>query len=86
MPSTLITGANRGLGFEFVCQYLVDGSQVYAACRDPASASELRHLIETSDGKLRMLAMDVTDPASVEAAAIELDSRLRCATWHCVDP
>ena len=75
MPSALITGANRGLGFEFVRQYLVDGWQVYAACRDPASASELRRLIETSDGKLRMLAMDVTDPASVDAAATELDGQ-----------
>jgi NAD(P)-dependent dehydrogenase (short-subunit alcohol dehydrogenase family) len=75
MPSALITGANRGLGFEFVRQYLVDGWQVYAACRDPASASELRCLIETSDGKLRMLAMDVTDPASVDAAATELDGQ-----------
>ena len=75
MPSALITGANRGLGFEFVRQYLVDGWQVYAACRDPASASELRRLIEISDGKLRMLAMDVTDPASVDAATTELDGQ-----------
>ena len=75
MPSALITGADRGLGFEFVRQYLVDGWQVYAACRDPASASELRRLIETSDGKLRMLAMDVTDLASIDAAATELDGQ-----------
>ena len=75
MPSAQSPVANRGLGFEFVRQYLVDGWQVYAACRDPASASELRRLIETSDGKLRMLAMDVTDPASVDAAATELDGQ-----------
>jgi NAD(P)-dependent dehydrogenase (short-subunit alcohol dehydrogenase family) len=41
MPSVLITGANRGLGLEFARQYLADGWQVYAACRDPSSASEL---------------------------------------------
>ena len=46
MPSALITGANRGLGLEFARQYLADGWQVYAACRDPASASELRQLAE----------------------------------------
>ena len=72
MPSTLITGANRGLGFEFARQYLADGWQVYAACRDPASASELRRLFE---GKLRILAMDLADPASIRAAATELDGQ-----------
>ena len=72
MPSTLITGANRGLGFEFARQYLADGWQVYAACRDPASASELRRLAED---KLRILAIDLTDPASIRAAATELDGQ-----------
>ena len=75
MPSTLITGANRGLGFEFARQYLADGWHVYAACRDPASASGLRRLAEDSDDKLRILAMDVTDPASIRAAATELDGQ-----------
>jgi len=75
MPSTLITGANRGLGFEFARQYLADGWQVYAACRDPASASELRRRAADSDDKLRILAMDVTDPASIRAAATELDGQ-----------
>jgi NAD(P)-dependent dehydrogenase (short-subunit alcohol dehydrogenase family) len=75
MPSVLITGANRGLGLEFARQYLVDGWQVYAACRDPASASELRQLTEDSGGRLRILAIDVTDAGSVKAAAIELDGQ-----------
>ncbi|MGI8853298.1 MAG: SDR family NAD(P)-dependent oxidoreductase [Methyloceanibacter sp.] len=73
MPSTLITGANRGLGLEFARKYLGDGWQVYATCRNPATASELRRLAENSDDKLRILAMDVTDPASIQAAATELD-------------
>jgi NAD(P)-dependent dehydrogenase (short-subunit alcohol dehydrogenase family) len=75
LPSTLITGANRGLGLEFARQYLADGWQVYAACRDPSSASELRRLADTSDHKLRILALDVTDPASVKAKAAELDGQ-----------
>jgi NAD(P)-dependent dehydrogenase (short-subunit alcohol dehydrogenase family) len=74
MPSALITGANRGLGLEFARQYLGDGWQVYAACRDPASASELRRLAGNND-KLRIMAMDVTDPASIQAAATELDGQ-----------
>jgi NAD(P)-dependent dehydrogenase (short-subunit alcohol dehydrogenase family) len=75
MPSALITGANRGLGLEFARQYLTDGWQVYAACRDPDSASELRRLHDASGHQLRLLAMDVTDPASVKAAAAELDGQ-----------
>jgi NAD(P)-dependent dehydrogenase (short-subunit alcohol dehydrogenase family) len=75
MPSALITGANRGLGLEFARQYLGDGWQVYAACRNPASASELRRLAGNSDDKLQILAMDVTDPASIDAVATELDGQ-----------
>ena len=75
MPSALITGANRGLGLEFARQYLADGWQVYATCRHPGSASELRHLAEASDYKLRIMALDVTNSASVKAAAAELDGQ-----------
>ena len=75
MPSALITGANRGLGLEFARQYLADGWRVYAACRDPASASELHRLAEQADDKLRILAMDVTDPDSIHAGATELDGQ-----------
>jgi NAD(P)-dependent dehydrogenase (short-subunit alcohol dehydrogenase family) len=75
MPSALITGANRGLGLEFAKQYLADGWQVYAACRDPNSASELRRLTDASGHEVRIMALDVTDVASVEAAAAELDGQ-----------
>jgi NAD(P)-dependent dehydrogenase (short-subunit alcohol dehydrogenase family) len=75
MPSAFITGANRGLGLEFARQYSADGWQVFAACRDPDSASELRGLADASDDKLQMLALDVTDPVSVKAAAAELDGQ-----------
>ena len=62
MPSALITGANRGIGLEFARQYLADGWQIYAACRDPDSASELRRLADGSGHKLKVMALDVTDP------------------------
>jgi NAD(P)-dependent dehydrogenase (short-subunit alcohol dehydrogenase family) len=75
MPSALITGANRGLGLEFARQYLADGWHVYAGCREPNSASDLRRLADPNGHKLRILALDVTDPASVKAAAAELDGQ-----------
>jgi NAD(P)-dependent dehydrogenase (short-subunit alcohol dehydrogenase family) len=75
MSSALITGANRGIGLEFARQYLAGGWQVYAACRDPDSASELRRLADGSGHKLKVVALDVTDPSSIKAAAAELDAQ-----------
>ena len=75
MPSTLITGANRGLGLEFAKQYLADNWKVYAACRDPSSASELPRLADGSRGKLLVLSVDVSDLANVRAAAVELKGK-----------
>src|SRR6516164_10487764 len=75
MPSTLITGANRGLGLEFAKQYLANAWRVYAACRDPSSASELGSLADGSGGRLQVLSMDVSDLASVRAVASELKGK-----------
>lgn len=75
MPITLITGANRGLGLEFARQYADDGWQVYATCRDPDSASDLLRLADASGGNLQVMALDVTDIASIEAAASRLEGQ-----------
>src|SRR4029079_10723193 len=48
---------------------------VYAACRDPGSASALRQLAEDGSGKLRIITMDVTEARSIKAAAAELDGQ-----------
>jgi NAD(P)-dependent dehydrogenase (short-subunit alcohol dehydrogenase family) len=68
---TLITGANRGLGFEFASQYLADGWRVFAACRNPAAESKLRRLSQDTGGMLKVVAMDVTDPESIRDAATQ---------------
>lgn len=68
-PKTvLISGANRGLGLEFVRQYAADGWKVYAACRDPRKAAELGRLA-AGNGRIEVLSMDVANGASVAAAA-----------------
>jgi NAD(P)-dependent dehydrogenase (short-subunit alcohol dehydrogenase family) len=72
MPTVLVTGANRGLGLEFARQYAAEGWQVVAACRAPNAANELQRLAAQSAGRIRVLGMDVTDTASVRAAAAEL--------------
>jgi NAD(P)-dependent dehydrogenase (short-subunit alcohol dehydrogenase family) len=72
MPTVLITGANRGLGLEFARQYAADEWQVFGACRTPDAAKELQRLATISGGRIRVLKLDVTDAASVRAAAAEL--------------
>lgn len=72
MPTTLITGANRGLGLEFARQYAADGWQVLAGCREPTAARELQALAAASSDRIRVIPMDVTDTASVRAAAADL--------------
>lgn len=63
--TVLVTGANGGLGTEFVAQALARGARrVYAAARRP-------HAWE--DERVTTLTLDVTDPASVEAAATVAD-------------
>ena len=75
MPSVLITGANRGLGLEFARQYVNDGWQVYATCRNPDAAAELHQLADSGGEKVKILSLDVTDLGSVEAVAAELDGK-----------
>src|SRR5262245_8789986 len=68
----LVTGASRGLGLEFARQYAGDGGKVFAACRSPAHAAELQQLASDSGGRIEVVALDVTDAASVKAAAAKL--------------
>jgi NAD(P)-dependent dehydrogenase (short-subunit alcohol dehydrogenase family) len=68
MPSVLISGANRGLGFEFARQYSREGWIVHATARDPSAATQLTAL----DGAVHLHALDVADPASVAALASRL--------------
>lgn len=58
--TAFVTGANRGLGRHFAEQLLARGATVYAGARNPDSI-DLAGAIP--------IAIDVTDPASVEAAA-----------------
>ena len=74
MPTVMITGTNRGLGFEFVKQYAADGWRVFATCRHPTSADSLRLLAERSKGLVEVVTMDVTDLRSVKQAAAQIEN------------
>ena len=68
MPTALITGANRGLGYEFTRQYLGEDWHVIAACRRPAAAKALAELGKQFP-RLRTVAIDVLDHATIDRAA-----------------
>jgi NAD(P)-dependent dehydrogenase (short-subunit alcohol dehydrogenase family) len=70
---TLVTGAARPLGVEFVRQSLIRGDKVYAAARNPARVPVLADL-RAEYGGLELLALDPADPASVADAVPVLES------------
>src|SRR5690242_2433 len=72
MPRILVTGANRGIGLEFVRQYAADGAEVVACARDPAGAGELRKVADGASGRVRLLALDVADAVAIRALGDEL--------------
>lgn len=65
----LVTGANRGLGLEFARQWIERGSRVFALARDPDGSADLTALSETYSDALTAVPCEVTDDASIEAAA-----------------
>jgi NAD(P)-dependent dehydrogenase (short-subunit alcohol dehydrogenase family) len=68
----LVTGANRGIGLEFVHQLLARGDRVVACCRQSARASELNRLSGEHPGHLKVLPLDVSEPRSINELVREL--------------
>ena len=69
----VVTGANRGIGLEFVKQLTGRGEEVDATARAPEEASDLRDLLQPGV-RLRIHQLDVGDDASVTAFAGQLPS------------
>ncbi len=66
----LITGANRGIGLEFVRYFAVQGDMVFAACRTPHAASELQAL--AVDYHVIPVALELTDESSIRACVASI--------------
>ena len=69
MRTVFITGANRGLGLEFVRQYVSQGDIVHACCRRPGGAAELKALEKANRATLHVHALDVTRTEAVQRLA-----------------
>lgn len=72
--TTLITGANRGIGLELTRQAVAGGDLAIAVARKPEEATELNQLASLT-GKIDIRQADVTDDASLAALAEGLGGR-----------
>ncbi len=69
METILITGANRGVGFALVKQYVQAGDvKIFATARTPENATELNALAEQHDGVITVVQLDINDEASIDAS------------------
>ena len=71
MATVLVTGANRGIGLEFVRQLLGRSDRVIATCRNSAAAADLQTLKFENPG-LELLQLDVTSNESIDQFATSL--------------
>ena len=71
MATILVTGANRGLGNEFVEQYLNEGNDVIATYRNENSSMDLIEM-GNERSNLKLLQLDVTSNKSLNSFAENL--------------
>lgn len=62
----LVTGANRGIGFEICRQLAAKGISVILTSRQKASGEEAVRKLKTEGGKIFYHQLDVTDPKSID--------------------
>jgi NAD(P)-dependent dehydrogenase (short-subunit alcohol dehydrogenase family) len=78
MPKiALVTGANRGLGLETARQLGKTGAKVIVAARDRSGGDQAAQLLRSEQIDAEPVVLDVTSPASVQAAAREVEQRNR---------
>ena len=69
MKNALITGANRGIGLEFVRQLKNKGYYIFGCCRNPERAIELQDLAD------EIIQLDVTNDTEIASLKQILNNR-----------
>ena len=69
-PTVLITGSNRGIGFEFVRQLSARDWRIIATARTPENAADLKAMAAT-DPDILIETLDVTDNAEIAALKLK---------------
>src|SRR5262245_66204303 len=71
MKTVLITGANKGIGYEVARQIAAKGFHVFVGARNAKAGRKAAEKIESKSGKATFLEIDVADNDSVTTAARE---------------
>jgi NAD(P)-dependent dehydrogenase (short-subunit alcohol dehydrogenase family) len=76
--TALVTGANRGLGFEIAAALAAKGAHVVMACRDPAKGEEAAASIRRNAPKseIEVMRLDIADLGSIRRFADAFAQRL----------
>jgi NAD(P)-dependent dehydrogenase (short-subunit alcohol dehydrogenase family) len=75
MPTriALVTGANKGIGFEIARQLGKAGLRVKLGARSVALGEAAASTLHDEGSDVRFIAIDVTDPATIQAAAVAIE-------------
>jgi NAD(P)-dependent dehydrogenase (short-subunit alcohol dehydrogenase family) len=71
--TALVTGANRGIGFELCRQLAQRGFRVVGTARTQASADSAREALNLSGCEVLFVVLDTSDASSIKKAFLELD-------------
>src|ERR1700683_2350231 len=69
----LVTGANKGIGFEVARQLAASGCTVLAGARNKALGEEAAVTLKREGCDVRYLSIDLDDAAAIAAAAREIE-------------
>ncbi len=73
MKTALITGANKGIGYEVARQLAAKGFHVFIGARDVAAGRNAAETLGRSGAKATFLQVDISESASVDAAVREFE-------------
>jgi NAD(P)-dependent dehydrogenase (short-subunit alcohol dehydrogenase family) len=68
----LVTGGNKGIGFEIVRGLLRAGCQVYLGTRDVANGQQAAADLASEGGEVVVIELDLHQPATLDAAAARI--------------
>ena len=71
----IVTGSNKGIGYEIAKSLLHSGCNVILACRNPLLGSQAAFSIERNGGECEYMHLDVASPSSIDSFVDEVTKR-----------